>query len=207
MADDLFLNLAYVALLLSTVTRTVRTLRYLLILGAAFFIAFGFVAGIASMVVWNLLIGGMHAYRVVRDIQAERSVALSADERAIRDLVLSDVSDFDFHMLWSMGREVSYSHETIIAAGTRPDTVALILDGAVHIVGAGPDKTLDRGALLGEMSYVSDQEAQVDVVAADDVTLREWEQRDLDSLSRTHPPSAKAFERLIARDLVSKTRP
>ena len=206
MSDDLFLNLAYVALLSSTFTRTVRVLRLLLIVASVCFITFGLVTGLASMVVWNIVIGGMHTYRVVRDIQAERSVSLTADERETRDLVLSGVSDFDFHVLWSMGREVVYADERIVAAGARPDTVGLILDGSVSIVGAGEDKTLGRGALIGEMSYVSGRPASVEVMATESVSLRIWDQRDLTSLARTHPPSARAFEGLITRDLARKAR-
>ncbi|MEM7276153.1 MAG: cyclic nucleotide-binding domain-containing protein, partial [Actinomycetota bacterium] len=184
--DNLFLNLAYVVLLVSTFTQTVRRLRLLLISASVCLMVFGFAADLPAVVAWNLAIGGLHTYRVVRDIQAERSIRLSDDQREIRDLVFEGASDFDFHLLWSMGRQVTYDDETIISAGTRPETIGLILDGSVQVVGVanGLDRALGRGSLIGEMSFVSGEEAAVDVVASDTVTMREWIQQDIDALSR-----------------------
>ena len=152
--DDLVLNFAHIVLVIAAFTRSVRWLRYLLIVGSFASVTFGLISGFAAIVFWNLLIGGLHTFRVIRDLRAERAVSLSEDERAIRDLVLRDVSEFDFHMFWAMGRDASYTDESIVAAGSRPDTVGLIVDGVAQVVGTDIDVKLERGQLIGEMSYV-----------------------------------------------------
>lgn len=206
MIDLVVLNLAYVALVGATFTRTLDRLRGLLICGAICFVLYGLAADVASIVLWNIAIGGLHTFRAVRDALARRSVTLADDERRVRDELLPAVSDYDFYLLWSMGAERTYDNTTVIARGSVPDTVRLILGGAVRIEGDAVAKILRRGALLGEMSFVSGDAAIVDAVAVDLVTVREWEQRDLTALAQSHPPSAQAFQRLLERDLVAKTR-
>ena len=203
----LVLNAAYVALLASTFTRTVVWLRCMLVLAAIAFIIYGSIESIRSMVLWNIAIGSMHAYRIVRDYRQQRSVQLDSIESAARDEFFPALGDFDFHMLWCMGTEVAYQDQTVIHAGTRPQTVSLVLEGTARIESQGVvTRGIRRGGLLGEMSFVSGRNAEVDVVARGPLVVRQWDQRQLSSLDQVHPASARAFRDLMSRDLVVKAR-
>lgn len=205
MVDVIVVNLAYVALLSAAFTKTLGRLRLLLIAGATGFVAFGLIEQIWSIVIWNLLIGGIHTFRFVRDLLAARSVHLDSGESAVRDRIFPGVSDFDFNMLWSLGEEVTYDTTQVIARGSVPDTVSLVMDGVVHIKRDGETlRHLRSGALLGEMSFVTGDEAAVDVVADGRLVVHQWDQRSLKSLGRTHPPSLRVLEALISKDLAAK---
>lgn len=205
MIDVVVLNLAYIALLAAAFTRTLGRLRILLIAGAMCFVTFGLFEQIWSIVVWNVLIGGIHTVRLVRDYAAARSVRLTTAEAEIRDQMFPGTNDFDFNMLWALGTEVTYSDATVITRGSLPDTVSLVLDGVVHIRRDQETlRHLRRGALVGEMSFVTGEEAAVDVIADGTLVVHQWEQRNLAALGRTHPPSASAMEELISRDLAAK---
>ena len=206
---DVILNMAYVALLAAAFTTTLGRLRVLLIVGACCFLIFGLATEIWSMVAWNVAIGGLHAFRMARDFRVQRSVDLTAEESVMRDRLSPAVSDFDFHMFWAMGTEVLYNNRRVIARGSCPPIVSLICNGEVEVrdESGSTIATLGPGSLIGEMSFVSAQPSTADVFALGVVAAREWDQRKLRSLEQTHSPSARAFQRLISRDLIAKTNP
>lgn len=204
MEATLILNAAYVSLLASSFTRTITWLRLLLIVAAAAFIVYGTFEGIRSMVVWNVIIGSMHLFRIVKEKREQDSVVLSPQECALRDEFFPGVSDFDFNLIWRMGEFVEFAQgQIIIAKGSRPDHVGVLLAGQVAIPGL---VDLERGGVLGEMSFVSGEPADVDVVAQGWVEMHRWEQRELRSLDQLHPPSARAFRYMLSRALVTKLK-
>ncbi len=194
-------------LLSAAFTRTVGRLRMLLISGSISFVAYGFVVGLWSMVVWNSVIGGINCYRLARMMLASRAISLTSEEREIRDDYFPGTTDFDFNALWGMSRVVVHDSTTVIEAGTRPDTVSMVVEGSLEIRRAGAiEREIGRGALVGEMSYVSGDPASVDVVAVGPVMVREWDQRHLRALEQTQPAASKALDQLISRDLAAKAR-
>jgi len=205
--STLIISSAYVALVSSSFTRTMRPLRLLLIAGACCFIVFAVIEQIWSMVAWNVLIGAMHGFRLVRDDLQQRSIRLSETETAIRRRFFPDLNDFDFHVLWSAGSPVVVNNEVVIAAGTTPTTVSLIVSGIAEVERNGQVvRGIRRGGLLGEMSMVSGKPADVSVFARGELVLHQWSQRQLKTLDQLSPGSARSFRRLINRDLALKAR-
>jgi len=203
----LVLHAAYVALLASTFTRTLTWLRSMLVLAAIAFILFGLAEDIPSMVGWNVAIGSMHLFRIGRDFRTQRSVQLSSQESDLRDEFFPGLSDFDFNMLWCMGASAEFSNELMIAEGSLPEMTSLVLRGAVAIEQHGEvHRGVRRGGLVGEMSFVSGLPANVNVFARGEVSVHQWEHRQLASLDRVHPTSARAFRQLLSQDLVAKAR-
>ncbi len=202
------INLAYAALLTSTFTRTLTRLRSMLIVGAVCFVVYGAVEGIRSMVVWNVVIGSLHASRLIRDARTRREVQLSFEERMIREVHFPDLSEFDFHALWAMGAaDAPASGDVLIERGSQPESVSLVLDGSVAVQTAdGAEVELGSGFLFGEMSFVSGKAADATVIAGTDLRIRRWEQRKLATLDQVHPPGARALRKLIAADLTAKIR-
>ena len=202
------LNFAYIALLASTFTRNLTWLRVALVVASIAFAVFGVLEDILSIVLWNIAIGASHLFRIVRDYRQQHSVKLTAKEQTERDEFFPELSDFDFHLLWCMGRDVHYEGQALLHAGKLPDTVSLVLEGTVVVEGNQGEalRNLNRGALVGEMSYISGTSAGHDVRAQGAVAVKQWDQRQLASLDRLHPASARAFQELISLDLVAKAR-
>lgn len=201
------LNLAYVALLASTQTRTISWLRGVLIAGSICFISFGAIEGITSMIIWNIVIGGLHLARLVRDHATRRSVVLSRSECATRDDLFPEMSDFEFNLLWRLGSEKRFEDTKIIGRGEKPAFVGVILDGVVEIRREGQTfRGLRRGALIGEMSFVSGAPASVEVVAVGQVTMHSWQQQEVKSLEQVHPAAARRFRDYVSENLAAKAR-
>lgn len=206
-AETVILNLAYVALLGSTFTRTLTRLRLLLIVGGLCFIVFGLIIGNASMVIWNIATSSLHTYRVIKDERAKRSVKLSPEEAALHQELFPDLSAFDFNLLWRMGRKVEYVDELMIVMGETPDFVALILDGYAEIWERDERiRVLRCGALLGEMSYASGLPSAVDVRSHGRLVVHEWAQQDLRSLDQLRPTAANAIRDYVSGALAVKAR-
>ena len=204
MIESLVLNAAYVALLGSGFTRTLIRLRALLVLGSIAFVIYGLLADILSMVIWNVVIGLIHVTRIIRERRTQHSVVLTADECVIRDQMFPGLSDFDFNFLWQMGEFAEFVEgEVIIARGTQPEHVGLLLEGVVSIPGI---VELAPGAVYGEMSFISGEPANADVVAQGRVEVHRWEQRELRTLDQLHPPSGRAFQQMLSHDLVTKIK-
>lgn len=201
------LNLGYVAFVGSAYTRTLAWLRVTLIIGSGCLIIFGTIEKIWPMVGWNVLIVGSHFARIIGERRVQAAVKLTTPEAAHRDKLFPGVSDFDFNMLWSMGQTALFYDEVIVADGSHPSTVSVLIHGKVTIEKDGAVmRELPANSLIGEMSFVSGEPATVDVVAHDRVVVRQWDQRQLATLDQAHPPSAKVFRDLISRDLASKAQ-
>ena len=205
--ETVILNVAYVALLGSTFTRTLTRLRLLLIAGGVCFIVFGLFIGNVSMVIWNVVTSSLHAYRIIKDEAAKRSVKLSPEESALHQELFPELSAFDFNLLWRLGRKVEHVDQLMIVMGETPDFVALILDGYAEIWEREERiRVLRRGALLGEMSYASGLPAAVDVRAHGRLVVHEWAQQDLRSLDHLRPAAANAIRDYVSGALAAKAR-
>lgn len=207
MDATLALNAAYVMLTAGAFTRNILWLRLLLLAASIGFITFGILENVPSMIAWNIGIGSLHISRIARSVRRARAVELTPDEAAARDRYFPGVGDFDFHVLWSMGEEFIHGPRTLIDAGSVPQTVSLVLEGQVNVVdGRAPVRALGPGSLVGEMSFVSGEAAEVSVIVEHRAILRQWSQRHLATLDEINPPSARAFARLLALDLTTKAR-
>ncbi len=206
MSETVVLNIAYVFLLLSTFTRTVRGLRLALMSAAAAFVIFGLFASNWTIVLWNLLIGSMHLYQHLRFISARRSVKLDDEARDVRSRLFVDLDDFDFNALWVLGETKEFAAGTpLTCAGEVNHHVYLILDGAVAVersdrsgIVMGPDD------LVGEFSFSNDEPAVATVWPDPSVRVRMWDHSRLKTLYDLSPRAGKAFDQFIAAQLITK---
>ena len=201
----LILNVAYLILLGSTFTKTILWLRAVLICSSTAFVVYGIVSGISSVAAWNAVAGVLHVYQLVVYLRARRSVLVSAEDEHLRQRLFPGLDQFDFATLWSVGEPCTYENEQLIAAGASQDWTALILDGLVEIR-RGDDVVaeLGPGALVGELSYISESAATADAFAIGPVRLRRWQQAQLHALDALNPAAGRAFHRFLLRDMASK---
>jgi len=81
------LNLAYVIYVVSPVFKKMLQLRLVLLAATIVFIIYGIVAGIWSVVWWNVPFGLMHIWQLSKLIAERRRTALTEEQEAIRTLV------------------------------------------------------------------------------------------------------------------------
>ncbi len=201
----ILLNLAYFALVSSTMFRAVLWLRLALLTGAILFVIYGISVGLTSIAVWNTLIATLHAIQLRRYLLARRGISLSEEDERLRATLFPGLDRFDFFSLWSMGESLTFIDTLLTAEGTQHDTVMLVLDGTVEVRrGASVLNQLGHGSLVGEMSFLSGRFASADSYALGEVRVRLWPHGRLEALDQLNPAAARALHEFIARDLANK---
>ncbi len=205
MIPTIVLNLAYIALVGSTFTRTVVWLRVMILMGSVCFITYGLLAGIPSMVFWNVLTGSLHVVNLARIARTRRATTSSPTEEWFRVNVFDAVDGQAFNAIWSGGRRSVYTDQVLTRQNVRPGTVAVIVRGLIDVY--VDDRFVQRlgpGSFLGEMSYVSGHGATAVTVARGQVDLHEWDVAVLESLGAKELSAVRAFEQAVMRSLVTK---
>ncbi len=180
-------------------------LRWALIAAAFAFIAYGSLAGIWSMVIWNVIIGSLHGFQQFKHLRARSKVVLSAEDERFRQMLFPDLDEFDFHCLWSLGEEGTMTGEQLTTQGEPSESLWLVLDGVVEVWTDGElTNRLSTGSLVGEMSYLSEGLAVADTVPIGSVLLRRWPQSALRVFNEVNPTASKAFFETISNDLSRK---
>lgn len=177
------INLAYLALVVGPFCKSLRWVRVLLVVAAAFFVAYGVMRDIGSMVVWNLIIGGLNVRLLAVEVYGDARVQLTAEQEMFRQQLFSNLSPSEFKRLWLLGRDIEFADERIVKAGTGQRLLFLVVRGVVHV--RQDDLVLDvlgPGAVIGELepSPYSCPSADWDAIGA--VWLRCWQVEELREL-------------------------
>lgn len=199
------LNLAYFMLVSSTFTRRILWLRGALVVAGVTFVIYGFMADNWTMIFWNSVTSVLHAAQGFRFIKSQRSVQLTPGDEEIRETWFSTLGPFDFQSLWTMGETVEYADGTLAVEGQPQTMMMLVLDGRATVDVEGREVgLLQRGDLVGEMSFLSGTPASATVIPQGTVRVREWDQARLRTLDHLNPSAATAVRRLIQENLADK---
>lgn len=177
------INLAYLALLVGPFCQSLRRVRVLLVVAASFFIAYGLMADIRSMVVWNLIIGGLNVRRLAAGLYGDTRVRLTAEQEVFRQQLFANLSPSEFKRLWLLGRDIEFVDEPIVEAGIRQNLLFLVVRGFVHV--RQGDVVLDAlgpGAVIGELEPSPYSCPSADWQAVGAVWLRCWSVDELAEL-------------------------
>lgn len=174
------INLAYLALLAGAFSQSLNRVRVLLVSAAVFFISYGLIAGIGSMVVWNLIIGGLNLRRLCASVVADLQVSLTAEHEVTRRRHFDNLCPARFSRLWDLGQEFVPVDEPIPASEGGSDRIHLVLRGTVEVVRdgtvvnlIGPGSLIDGSATR----WISDP---VLLLARGAVRSRVWSRDELD---------------------------
>lgn len=178
--DFAALNLAYTLLLAGAFCKSLNRVRFLLVLAAASFVSFGAIQGIQSMVVWNLIIGGLNLQRLITGLLRDALVRLTIEQETLRQRFFPDIAPADFLRLWTLGEDVRCVDDLIVAAGSAPHRLHLVLRGTVQIKQDGDVlAVLGSGAVIGQVESPPFLSPSADWQAAGAVWLRSWRLADL----------------------------
>lgn len=210
----LLLNVAYAVYVASSLCKRMVTLRIVLIIATAFFIAYGVRADIWSVVWWNLPFGLMHGWQLMKLVNERRHATLTDEQEAIRTLLLPSLEPVEFARLWKLGHETTFADgEVLISEGSISDALMLVLDGNVEVRFNGSRNhapvPLGRLSLLGEMSVLSSETASASVNTVGATRVQYWPREaltPLDELRVAEPEIHAALMSMVGRDLANKLR-
>jgi len=208
------LNTAYAVYVASSMCKRMISLRVVMIVATALFIAYGALASIWSIVWWNIPFGLMHMWQLAKLLSERRGTVLNTEQEAIRTLLLPSLEDVEFARLWRLGEERTFADDQLLVAeGAVPDALMLVLDGTVEVRfsehSAHPPVPLGRLSLLGEMSVLTGEPSMASVNTVGPVRMHWWPGdalTPLDELRVREPKIHAALMGMVGRDLVKKLR-
>lgn len=205
MLDTLLLNLAYVALLGSTFTRTALQLRLMILVGSFFFITFGVLVGIPSMVIWNAVIATLHLVNIARIVRRQRTTTVSVEAEWMRQVVFADMEPTAFNRMWAASWVGEYDGHTLTKQGESHGRLAILMSGVIDVwIDGAIVNRLGPGAMIGEMSLMSGSVATATTSAAGHAVVQEWERAELALLGADDPLIGRAVEQAALRSMVYK---
>jgi CRP-like cAMP-binding protein len=105
----------------------------------------------------------------------------------------------------AMREEVFASGEIVVAAGEHADRVFVLCDGVLEVTQIGRAdavRTLQRGALLGELAFFADEMRTATVCATTDATLLSLPFENFRAFLLAYPESALILTGRIVRTLL-----
>ncbi len=200
------LNFAYLLYVAAAVPKKIIPLRLVLLAASVAFIVYGVIAGINSIIIWNVLFGGAQIVQLVRLFLAERNLSFTEEELEAHAAIFPDLRGRDFLYVWSLGEERLIPKSTkIMTQGVKNTDLVLLLDGIAEAfvdgrsVAQRPPLTL-----LGEMSFLTGAAASADVVVSADTRVRCWPQDKVRALETLKPEIYSALVASMGRQVSEK---
>jgi len=202
-------NLCYLLLALSYAVSNIWWLRGLAIVALAIeTVLFFFGADIPLWVGigWNVVFIGTNAVQLGLLVRERMLVRFNEQERLLHRGLFSELTAVDFHRLLKAGQWHDVGEGTVLAQENRPVTdVSVLIAGAAKVeVGGKLVALLEPGALIGEMSFLTQSDASADVVTAVPSRLFSIAKPNLDALFQSNAGIKSAIHRLMGQDLVRK---
>lgn len=131
---------------------------------------------------------------------------MSSREKEIHEGLFYELSQFEFYKILKTGKWQSFKPgKKLLNQGEKVEAIYLVYTGEVEVVLADENRiTLRDGALLGEMSFVSDEPANADVYVTAPSEMLVWDQGKLWKLLEKNPALKIHFSEIINKDLMKK---
>ncbi len=204
---ELFLNLAYVLMVLGLIVRDILWLRIFLVSSQTCFISYALATDNFSMTAWNSAFIAINAVQVARLAWERRPVPLPADLEDIYKKVFSVMTRREFLYFWETGRIQSATDQLLIREGDAQKELSLIVSGTVCVSKEGlPVVRLFSGQFIAEMSFLTEEPASADVHADGAVSFISWDQQKLANLKQVNPTLLIKLQAILGKDLTHKLK-
>jgi len=205
MLATIALNAAYVALVTASLTRRMAALRSFMVVASVCFIAFAILSEIPSMILWNIAIGGSHAFFLARIFLANRH-RLEGESEDVAAHLFPSLTAQERFALWDVGVEERHQDVALTVEGIPVDRTMLLLAGAVEVRRQGQSVEWLQPNELIESAIDDGDAAFSTAVAVGPVTIRSWSTPSVNALADKHPHVAREFHAFVRRDITAKLR-
>jgi CRP-like cAMP-binding protein len=160
-------------------------------------------------IAWNCLFTAINLRQIHVLLLERRPVRLTAEELALYQLAFRSFTPREFSKLLRIARwETVAQGERLVRRGEPLDRMMVIASGSAQVVlsGAAPID-LRPGRFVGEMSFLTGEPPNADVVAAAPTRLVAWPQAELRTFLGNDAELRAMLQMIIGEDLVAKLRP
>ncbi len=166
-------------------------------------------APIWAAIVWNIVFTAINLRQIQQLLHDRRPVPLQPDELLLYQMAFRRLTEREFAQLLAIGKwkEVG-AGEPLVRRGEALHQLIVLSSGRARVEADGRTLAeLHAGCLVGEMSFITGQAPNADVIAMEPTRTVWWQDEVLRKLLDTNVDLRAAVQQVIGEDLIAKLRP
>ena len=205
----ILLNVGYFSNLVALAFREILWIRVLLTLGylLRFITQYIFENNINTSI-WMVIFVVINLYQIITIINERRRRYIEPKIIDLYETVFKSLTSYEFLKFWKSGQVKQVEKDfKIIERETKLNSIILLLNGQVRVQKEGTHIiNLPRGSFLGEMSFITKDNASADVIADDDVSYIEWTNEELMKIKANNKDFWTKIQNILLNDLIIKIK-
>jgi hypothetical protein len=205
------IHVANVLYLGSYLVQDILWLRVLTVVAGSVLLAYyAFLpAPLWAAIAWNCLFLAINVRQIHVLLLERRPVRLTAEELGLYKLAFRSFTQREFSKLLSIARWEDFAEgQRFVRRGEPLDRMMVIASGCARVEVDGASKVdLVPGRFVGEMSYLTGEKPNADVIAAVPTRAVVWPQGELRAFLGRDAELRAIVQMVIGEDLVAKLRP
>ena len=205
----IILNLGYALTFIALAIREVFWLRITLTAAqVSLFTYHYYYANNQSAAFWTAVFIVVNTYNIVKIIIDRRPKIIPDEIRDLYEGIFSNLTTREFLYFWNMGRIRSVTDDFLINSGEKQNNLLLVLSGTANVeVNGKPIASLDRGAFIAEISFLTGEPASADVHATGELIFIAWRSERLKNMQQENPSFWMKLQHALSEDLIKKVKP
>ena len=205
----IILNLGYALTFIALAIREVFWLRITLTAAQiSLFTYHYYYANNQSAAFWTAVFVIVNTYNIIKIIIDRRPKIIPDEIRDLYEGIFSNLTTREFLYFWNMGRIRSVTDEFLINSGEKQNNLLLVLSGTANVeVNGKPIASLDRGAFIAEISFLTGEPASADVHATSELIFIAWRSERLKNMQQENPSFWMKLQHALSEDLIKKVKP
>ena len=205
----IILNLGYALTFIALAIREVFWLRITLTAAqVSLFTYHYYYADNQSAAFWTAVFIIVNTYNIVKIIIDRRPKIIPDEIRDLYEGIFSNLTTREFLYFWNMGRIRSVTDDFLINSGEKQNNLLLVLSGTANVeVNGKPIASLNRGAFIAEISFLTGEPASADVNATGELIFIAWRSERLKNMQQENPSFWMKLQHALSEDLIKKVKP
>ena len=205
----LILNIGYALTFVALAIREVLWLRSTLTAAQVLLFTYHFFyADNQTAAFWTSVFVLVNSYNIVKIILERRPKLIPDEIRDLYDGIFKSLTTREFLYFWNMGTIKSVTDDYLIHSGEHQDNLLLVLSGSANVqVNGEIIASLDRGAFIAEISFLSGEPASADVYVNEELIFISWRSGRLKNMQNENPEFWMKLQHALSEDLIKKVKP
>ena len=205
----LILNIGYALTFVALAIREVLWLRSTLTAAQVLLFTYHFFyADNQTAAFWTAIFVLVNSYNIVKIILERRPKLIPDEIRDLYDGIFKSLTTREFLYFWNMGTIRSVTDDYLIHSGEHQDNLLLVLSGSANVqVNGEIIASLDRGAFIAEISFLSGEPASADVYVNEELIFISWRSGRLKNMQNENPEFWMKLQHALSEDLIKKVKP
>jgi hypothetical protein len=200
-----FANALY---LVSYLVQDILWLRVLTVVAALSLIPYYATNWLGEAIAWNVVFLVINIVQIKLLLLKRLPVKLDEKEQSLYSRSFRALSPREFlHLLDAGSWKTAKQGDCLITQETKLDSLMVIHSGKVDVqVDGTVVASLGAGQFVGEMSFVTGEQASASVVVADDLEYVAWPRDELEMRMKKHPEIRAPLQLLLGADIAHKLK-